>query len=72
MFLLFYATFYACWHYVYRDIFELRPLAPSHLSAIGGVFVGKYISFGARGLSVVRDSEVVRHSGAVNVLSLRE
>ena len=30
------------------------------------------VSFGARGLSVVRNSEVVRYSGAVNVLRLRE
>ena len=30
------------------------------------------VSFGARGLPVVWNSEVVRYSGAVNVLSLRE
>ena len=30
------------------------------------------VSFGARGLSVVRNSKVVRYSGAVNILSLRE
>ena len=30
------------------------------------------VSFGARGLSVIRNSEVVRYSGAENVLRLRE
>ena len=30
------------------------------------------VSFGARGLSVVQISEVVRYSRAINVLSLRE
>ena len=38
---------------------------PANLFVIGGAFL-----FGARRLSVVWNSEVVRYSGAVNVLSL--
>ena len=39
MFLLFYAAFHACWHYLYLHIFELRPQVPSHSSIIGGAFL---------------------------------
>ena len=59
MCLSFYASFYACWQYLYLHIFELRPQAPSPFCPLLEVRFYWKVSFGARGLSVVLNLEVI-------------
>ena len=53
---------------VYLHIFKLHPQVPSPICPLLDVHFYWKVSFGARRLSVVQNSEVVRYSGAVKCI----